>query len=237
MTATDDIQDAEPDIDDPGDPPMPERVAALIREQILEDRLKPGMPVRERILAKALGVSRTPLREALKILSVEGLVDLTPRRGAVVAAPSPKEQRELLQLLGAIEGFAGTLACDAITEDAMKELRATHYEMLAAIMRGDRLTYFRHNQAIHRGIVEATGNGVLIAYHRQINLRLYRVRYVVNLRTERWESAIAEHEAILDALQAGDKPRIRTILEMHVLAAFDQMERDGKGDAPPTARP
>lgn len=209
----------------------PERVAVLIREMILRDELSPGMPIRERRLAQELGVSRTPLREALKILRADGLVELSPRRGATVAEPSPGELRHLLQVLGALEGFAGHLACDVVTDAEIRQLRALHYDMLAAYMRSDRLSYFHHNQAIHRLLVEVTRNTVLIDHHRKVNAQVYRIRYISNLRTERWVSAIQEHEAILDALEQRDRPRIREILEGHVLKAFDQMQREEEAAA------
>ncbi|MCF3934682.1 GntR family transcriptional regulator [Acuticoccus sp. M5D2P5] len=217
----------------------PERVAQLIRERILEDELSPGTAIRERTLATELGVSRTPLREALKILATEGLVELAPRRAATVAAPSVREQRELLQLLGALEGFAGALACTLATPEDIRQLRALHYEMLAAYMRGDRLAYFHRNQDIHTSLVAITKNRVLIEHHRRLNAQVYRLRYVTNLKTERWESAIKEHELILDLLERREADAIRPVLEDHVLKAFDQMQRQaeareaeaGKGEA------
>lgn len=212
----------------------PERIAVLIRERILQDHLRPGMPIRERRLAEELGVSRTPLREALKILSVEGLVELSPRRGATVAAPSDAELRELLQLLGCLEGFAGRLACDLVTPEELRKLRALHYDMLAAYMRGERLAYFYLNQQIHRGLVALTGNRVLIEQHARVNALVYRIRYVSNLKTERWESAIEEHEAFLDALERKDKDGIRRILETHVLKAFDEMRQQTAPEAEPS---
>lgn len=202
----------------------PERVASMIREMIIQDELAPGAAIRERALSERLNVSRTPLREALKILSGEGLVDLQPRRGATVAAPSAAEIREMLQLLGALEGFAGVLACESATREDLKELWALHYEMLAAYSRGDRLGYFHKNQSIHFGIVAAARNAPLSEHHRIVNARVYRVRYVSNLKTERWETAIREHEQILEALEAKDRTAIRPILEHHVLQAWDQMQ-------------
>ena len=202
----------------------PERVAAMVREMIIQDELSPGSPIRERALSERLQVSRTPLREALKILSSEGLVDLQPRRGARVASPSDEEVRAMLQLLGALEAFAGVLACEMATEQDLAELWALHYEMLASYSRGDKLGYFHRNQSILFGIVEAARNAPLVEHHRIVNARVYRVRYVSNLKTERWESAIREHEEILKAIEARDAARVRTLLERHVLQAWDQMQ-------------
>lgn len=203
----------------------PTQVAARIREMIIQDELAPGAPVRERTLAELLNVSRTPLREALKMLAAEGLVELQPRRGAVVTAPTSTEVRELLQLLGVIEAHAGELACESATDEEIREIRALHYEMLAAFTRGDRLGYFHRNQDIHRAIVATTRNGTLIEHHRMLNARVYRLRYACNLRTERWESAIREHEKILAALERRDPQTIASVLKEHVLRAFDAMQK------------
>lgn len=200
------------------------RVAERIREMIIQDELPPGAPIRERTLSERLSVSRTPLREALKILSVEGLVELHPNRGALVAAPSATEIRELLQLLGVLEAFAAELACRSISEAELAELRALHFEMLAAYTRGDRLGYFKRNQDIHLALVRASGNQALIAHHRVLNARVYRARYICNLKTQRWESAIKEHEQILDALVARDAEGLAEILRRHVLQAWDKMQ-------------
>ncbi|WP_327789198.1 GntR family transcriptional regulator [Marinimicrococcus flavescens] len=211
----------------------PAQVAARIREMIIQDELPPGAPIRERVLAERLAVSRTPLREALKILSAEGLVELQPRRGAVVTAPGGDEVRELLQLLGVIEAYAGELACASATDEEIREVRALHYEMLAAYTRGDRLGYFHRNQDIHRAIVATTRNRTVIEHHRTLNARVYRVRYICNLRTERWESAIREHEKILAALERRDAQAIAAVLKEHVVRAWDVMQRMFAGEAVP----
>lgn len=219
----------------------PTEVAARIREMILEDELPPGAPIRERQLAERLGVSRTPLREALKLLAAEGLVELAPRRGATVAAPSRAEIRELLEVLGGLEGFAARLACGRAQPAQLRELRALHHEMVAAWLRGDRLGYFHRNQTIHRAIVQLAGNRALSDYHRAINARVYRARYICNLRTRRWEQAIREHEQILDALERRDAAAVGSLLETHVLAAWDRMEamerQAAQGDSSATTAP
>jgi DNA-binding GntR family transcriptional regulator len=201
----------------------PAEIAQRIRIMIIEDVLPPGTQIRERALAEQLQVSRTPLREALKILVTEGLVDLEPRRSAVVARLSDREVRELLQLLGVLEGFAAELACAHVGPERFRELRALQYDMLAAYTRGDRLGYFQRNQDIHRAIVAASGNQALVAYHARINARVYRVRYVCNLKTQRWESAIREHQQILEALERGDAAVASALLRGHVLKAWDLM--------------
>ncbi len=129
-----------------------------------------------------------------------------------------------MQLLGVLEAYAGELACESATDEEIREIKALHLEMLAAYTRGDRLGYFRRNQDIHLGLVRATGNRTLIAQHRTLNARVYRIRYVCNLRTERWESAIKDHEAILEALERRDSVAIARLLRPHVLQAYEKMQ-------------
>ena len=220
-------QDTAPTLDPSGDEgargaapapgePLTKSVANRLRDMIAQDALPAGQRVRERALAEQLQVSRTPLREALKVLATEGLVALYPNRGAVVADPDPGEVRDLLQLLGVLEALGGELACARASERELGEIAALHYEMLAAYARKDRLTYFKVNQKIHKAIVAASGNDSLIETHQRINARLYRVRYRSNSRNTKWNIAIEEHENILAALQARDGAALSNILRDHL---------------------
>ncbi len=196
--------------------PLTQRVADAIRDLIVQDQLGAGARIRERDLAARLNVSRTPLREAIKILAAEGLVELSPNRGARVADPTPRDVRDMLRVLGSLEALAGELACEAASDDEVSEISALHYEMLAAYARKARLDYFKLNQRIHLALVAGSHNRPLIEIHRQLNARLYRVRYLSNLRNRTWPAAIEQHEQILDALTRRDGPRLATILRIHL---------------------
>ncbi len=195
---------------------LAQRVAASLRDMIVQDILPPGARVRERTLAQELDVSRTPMREALRILATERLVELLPNRGAVVSDPSAGEVRNLLSVLGVLEALAGEQAAVEATDAEIAEINALHYEMLASFERRDRLTYFKLNQAIHHGIVAASHNEALREIHGQVNARLYRVRYQSNLSNTKWHSAINEHDAILHALNDRDGMRLARILRAHL---------------------
>jgi DNA-binding GntR family transcriptional regulator len=197
-------------------PPLPQRVAGQLRDMIVQDALTPGQRIRERSLAAQLDVSRTPLREALKVLATEGLVELSPHRGALVANPNPAEIRDMLRVLGVLEGLAGELACSAATQEEIDEIQALHYEMLASFARKDRLAYFKANQKIHQAIVAASRNQSLIETHARLNARLYRVRFQSNLRNRTWPTAIEEHKAILDALARRDGAALSTLMRDHL---------------------
>lgn len=211
--------------------PLTNQVAASIRDMIIQNVFKPGERIRERQLSEELNVSRTPLREALKILEGEKLVILLPNRGAVVADPAPNEVRELLQVLGALEALGGRLAAQNATNEEIAEIRALHFEMLAAFSRNDRLTYFKLNQKIHLNIVAASRSAALIETHTHFNARLYRVRYRSNEQNTKWQEAINEHEEIIEALEARDGEALVNCLSSHLGNTWVKVNAEDYGGA------
>lgn len=198
-------------------------VKERIRAMILKGELAPGHPIRERTLALRLGVSRTPMREALKLLAGESLVELHPHRGATVAVLRRSEVFQVLQVLATLEGLAAELACAAITDAEMAELWALHYEMLAFRARKDRLAYFQNNQAIHMAVVRAARNAVLAEHHATLNARVYRLRFIAHQATENWDNAVREHEEFLHLLEARDAERARPLLAAHVFSIWTRL--------------
>jgi DNA-binding GntR family transcriptional regulator len=191
-------------------------VVGRLRDLIVEGTLAPGTRIAERQLCESLGVSRTPLREALKVLASEGLVELLPNRGARVARLDERDVEDMFRVMGALEALAGSLACTHISEAELAEIAALHYEMLAQYTRRDLPGYFRLNQAIHAAIVAAARNPILAATYQSLAARIRRARYFANLSDERWRHAVEEHEAILRTLQARDGPRLARLLEDHL---------------------
>jgi DNA-binding GntR family transcriptional regulator len=187
-----------------------------LREMIVQGELAPGAKLVERVLCERLGVSRTPLREAIKRLASEGLVALQPNRGAIVTPLTLEQVRETFEVMGALEALAGRLACRNATDESLAETRALHFEMLACHARGDLAGYFRCNQAIHFAIVAASGNATLVTTYRQLNAHVLRARYLANLSRARWDRAVAEHEAMLGALVARDGERLPQLLSEHL---------------------
>ena len=202
------------------DQPLAKQAADRLREMIVLDELRPGEKLRERHLAEVLNVSRTPMREALKILATEGLVELPPNRSALVAGFSTEEIKDKLQVIAVLEQLAGELACTNATDEDIAEIRALHYEMLAAYSREDRKTYFQLNQEIHIHIVQSSRNKALSEAHRRLNTQLYRVRYLSNLRNVRWHSAIAEHEELLNALVSRDGEQLGHLMRNHLKSTW-----------------
>lgn len=196
--------------------PLHEEATDRLRDLIVQGKLAAGARLNERLLTAQLGVSRTPLREAFKVLATEGMVELLPNRGAIVAPMDPVRLSETLAVMGALEALAGELACEHATEAQLNEIRALHFEMLAYHARGDLAGYFKFNQAIHLKIVKYSGNAVLFNTYRHLNGNVRRARYMANLSKERWDAAVREHGEILAALGARDVGRIRRLLSDHL---------------------
>src|SRR5262252_61898 len=128
-----------------------DEVASRVRDMIIEGALAPGARIYEEQLAKTLGVSRTPMREALKTLASEGLIELAAARGALVKRFSPKDVRDMLDVLAVLESFAARLACKEASDEQIAELRALHDRMAAFFKAKNRLEYYKLNQDFHSG--------------------------------------------------------------------------------------
>ncbi|HXP96690.1 MAG TPA: GntR family transcriptional regulator [Telmatospirillum sp.] len=216
---------------------LSQQIALRLRTMIATDALKPGERLRERTLAERLDVSRTPFREALKILESDGLVTLLPNRGAVVTVLSARDVQEKLDVLSVIEGFAGHQACLNASEQEIAEIRAQHHEMLAAYERRDRQTYFNINQAIHAAIVAAAHNRTLENVFRQINRQLFRYRYQGSVNTDIWHTAIDEHDRIIQMLSARDGENLSDLLRAHVSSTWRKIDWDALSLSRNTATP
>jgi len=196
--------------------PLHEEATDRLRDLIVQGRLAPGVRLNERLLTAQLGVSRTPLREAFKVLATEGLVELLPNRGAIVSEIDPVRLAQTLAVMGALEALAGEFACVNASDGQINEIRSLHQEMIANHARGDLAGYFKFNQAIHLKIVKYSGNTVLYNTYRQLNANVRRARYMANLSQERWDAAVREHGEILEALAAREVDRIKALLADHL---------------------
>jgi DNA-binding GntR family transcriptional regulator len=193
-----------------------ETVVDQLRDLIVQGELAPETKLNERVLAERLGTSRTPLREAIKFLASEGLVELLPNRGAVVAALKPEKMQEVFVVLGALEALAGDLACRNASEADIADIRALHYHMLAHHARGELAHYFRYNQQIHQRIIDCAGNATLAQAWRAMNAHVKRARYLANLSGERWDKAVKEHEEMIEALTRRDGAKLQMLLRDHL---------------------
>jgi len=197
-------------------PSLHDAIVGRIRDMIYDGDLKPGDKVPERALCDNLGISRTPLREALKVLASEGLLDLLPNRGARVARLTPEDVDEMFPVMGALEALAGELACQRMTDADLFEIKALHYQMAMHHARGQRAEYFALNQKIHERIMAAAGNGLLVAMYNGLAGRIRRARYISSITADRWKQAMAEHEDMISALEARDGARLAQVLHGHL---------------------
>ena len=209
--------------------PLHEEVIDQLRNRIVQGELAPGARLNERVLCAQLGISRTPVREAIKMLATEGLVELLPNRGAIVIPLKAATIADTLAVMGSLESLAGGLACSNASDAEIAEIRALHFEMLAHHARGELAEYFKYNQLIHLKIIEASGNPVLTNTYRQLNANVLRARYMANLSQERWDAAVREHEEILAAFASRDAARLKRLLAEHlahkvasVMAVFEE---------------
>ena len=186
------------------------------------------------------GVQTCALPISLKVLASEGLVELLPNRGARVRALSEQDLGELFDVMGGLEGLAGRLACEHITDEEIAEIERLHYEMYGFYLHRDMHGYFRVNQLIHQKIVEASRNAALLATYANFAGRIRRVRYSANFarKRERWGEAMREHETILDALRRRAGSELSDILFVHLrnkrTAAVEHVKA-GQPDAPESA--
>lgn len=193
-----------------------DELTELVRGLITGGEMAPGEKIPEQQLCERFGVSRTPLREALKVLASEGIVTLRPNRGAVVSALTLEELDEVFPVMGALEALSGEIACLHITDEEVAAIQALHEAMVGHWKAGELQPYFRLNQQIHEAILEATRNETLKALYKSLAGRLLTARYIANMSAERWAAAVAEHEAILQCLAKRDGKKLADILKRHL---------------------
>ena len=201
-----------------------EQVASRIRDMIIEGHLAPDTRINEAALVQSLGVSRTPLREALRTLAGEGLIDIRPARGSVVRRLSAEDVISMLEVLAELEKLAGRLACERASEEELAELLALHETMMRHYERRERLPYYKLNQAIHSTIARLSRNNMLIDIQGTIQARLKRIRFLGNQGAESWADAVQEHEEMADALRARDGARLGEVLARHLMNTWERVK-------------
>ena len=199
---------------------LAEQGADELRNLILLEKLPPGSTIPERETAAALGVSRTPLRESLRILASEGLVEIAPNRAPQVANPSLDEIKDLLQVQGALEALAGELATEKASDAELQKILTQEREMNAVSDTSEPLEFFRRDMAFHTAIVRASGNRVLIETHKTYNSRLWRARFISSRQRVNRPAALDKHSEIATALVNRDKTAAAKALREHLEIGF-----------------
>ncbi|MEW2306311.1 GntR family transcriptional regulator [Streptomyces sp. NPDC006655] len=191
-----------------------ERVLATLRQDIIEGRLAPGDRLVERELAERFGVSRVPVREAIRALVTEGFVLFESARRTVVRRLTPTDVKELFELREALEVYAAGLAASRATPQALAELRELLDQAATATDSDDAETITDVNTRFHDRILGLAGNSLLISVMEPVDGRL---RWLTR-RNEEWPQLLTEHRALYDAIASGDPDRARTVALAHVRA-------------------
>jgi DNA-binding GntR family transcriptional regulator len=204
---------------------LPTRLAAHLRAEIVAGRLKPGDRLVEQNIAESCGVSRVPLREALRILATEGLITISPHRGASVNVLSGNDLVELFDARAAIEGHAAMNAAKARPRQANSPMRKAFELMRAAISANDLTAYYSSAADFHRELVAAGGNKIMIRLYEQIRHQLSPYQAAMSRLPELPSRSNLEHAQILRAIERGDAPAAREAAESHINALVQQFRQ------------
>ena len=196
--------------------PLHVQVAERLRLLIDSGELAPGTRLNENELCQNMGVSRTPLREAIRSLATEGLVELQPNRGAIVSVVSQDDVTEILPIMASLEGLGGRLAAVHMQTDQIKQIRQIHAQMVTHYQNNEVTEYFETNRLIHELITEGSGNQTLVDTINSLSAKVRRARFSAQMTRESWAKAVSEHEKMVTALEARDPDRLEAILIQHV---------------------
>ena len=207
--------------------PLREIVYEELKMQILTGKITPGMRMMEVELAESMGVSRTPIREAIKMLEQEGLVIIEPRKGAYASQISVKDMVDILEVRQDMEGLAAYMAAYRMTPKQMKELEAISGGYNKAVEEGNMADMIKYDTDFHNLIVESCNNNILTMMINQLQELLLRFRYVYYDNIKRAEKMPSEHSMIMEAIEDGRSDAARAAAEMHIERIKDMVMTDG----------
>ncbi|TMV91274.1 GntR family transcriptional regulator [Thioclava sp. BHET1] len=194
-----------------------ESVAAVLRARIIKGSLAPGARIVERKLSAELDVSRTPVREALKLLQLDGLVDISRNSGARVMQYSPDQLIALFEVIAALESLAAQRFAARITPEELDDLEELHDTMLAYYKIGNTEDYFECNSAIHDAVIAGSYNPIIHEAHQRLIARTRQGRFTAIMDPQRWAQSVAEHEGLMEALRNRDGEAAGAIWRTHLL--------------------
>lgn len=203
---------------------IPAGIARRLRREILTGELPPGSPIKERDNAERLGISRTPLREAVRILAKEGLVVLRPLRSPVVANPDLDEMRDELAVLRILELASGELACRNATAADIARVEALAEAVARDYHTGDTLDVFDIDMQMHHAIVQAGHNAALVRTHLEYLQRLWRIRFISARQRRDDQRVLADHEGMVEALHRRDAAALQAHIANHMDALLANIE-------------
>jgi DNA-binding GntR family transcriptional regulator len=201
--------------------PFAHQVADNVRDMIVRGEMASGSRIIERSLCEQLHVSRTPLREALKILQLEGLVELSQNKGARIISFTHAEARDLFEVIASLESLAAEIAVTRIENSALAEIEEMHERMCGHFKREEKDPYFALNSDIHERVVTTSANPVLISTRSGLMVRARRGQYIALVDPGRWAESVEEHEELMRAFRTRDPERARRIWRQHLLHTGD----------------
>lgn len=195
---------------------LPEQIANQLRRDILRGNLMPGDALKERDKASELGVSRTPMREAIRIVAREGLIELRPARSPIVAIPDLQKISDDVEVLLAVETLSAELACARADDEDLKQIAALMQRMADHFDDMDPLDMFEIDMSFHAAIAKASKNIPLAEIHSRFLARLWRVRFLAALKRRNRTRLIQHHGEIVEALKARDAVAVREAINVHL---------------------
>jgi DNA-binding GntR family transcriptional regulator len=200
-------------------------VVTRLRHEIVVGVYPPGTRLQERLLCERYGISRSPLREAYQVLATEGLLEISPNRGAIVSAPTPQETMANYVLLSGLEVLAIELACAHATDEDIQEIIAANESMKKAIKSKEIPAFMQANGEVHCKIVAASKNAPLIETHTVVRRRITRIQHLQGPMEHPLSEAVTEHNDFLRALKARDKIAAVRLLRHHLKSAEGNLSR------------
>ncbi|MCX8085253.1 MAG: GntR family transcriptional regulator [Calditerrivibrio sp.] len=196
--------------------PLSEKIAETLREYIMKGNLKPGERLTEPKLSAMLGISRTPIREALRLLENEGFIDIFPRRGAVVSNITPKDVDEIFLIKTKLESLAAKLAVDNLSETDIKKLIEINEKMVKYSESKNVVSLIKLNSEFHNIFIERSNNSRLIKFIESLNKQFKRVTAYSFTELGRIKKVLEEHNSIIEAFQKRDQDEVERLVEVHV---------------------
>lgn len=200
-------------------------VVSRLREEIVEGVWAPGMRLQERVLCARYGVSRSPLREACRVIAAEGLLELQPNRGAVVTRPTLTDAIEYMQIVTALQTLAVRLACEHASDEKLAQIEKLHLQMREASERNQIEPFFEFNNQIHEAIVSASGNSALVSMHEQADRHITRLQNLSGAKEADPALAMDEHEAFVGALLQRDAATAVDALAKHLETVTEEIRK------------
>jgi DNA-binding GntR family transcriptional regulator len=210
---------------------LPQEVAKRIREMIRKGVLKKGDRIVEKPLCEAMGVSRTPLREALRLLSSEGLVELIPNKGARVAEPSMRDVSEMFWVMSILEGTCARRCAERITEDGVKKLDNLHRKLEKYYLEKNHEKYMAVNHSYHSLVQGLAGSKVLSEVINGLRQKILLYRYRQIYQPNRLEQSMQEHRDLQEAFRRKDAEAAEGLMKQHLMRQCEALESDYSGSA------